>query len=613
MLRRTLVIAAVAALLAAALTACTLPASPGLSLLNRIVTRAPRSSQATVALAAASATASAMGPITQTATLTVTQSAVMSVTLEVATAIGTPVQLSPDPTLQSEVKGTATPEPAPPVKTPRSMFESPISTDEASATPEVIPSVIIEFPTPEETATPTEEATATLTPTTVPATLTPTTVPATLTPTTVPATLTPTTVPATLTPTTVPVELTSITVPASPTPSPTVGPGPTEVAPTKEPLPTPTPPAPPPTPPVPPPTEPAPTSTPPAPIGSAPEIVWLSDGGAFRPSKVMGWTAGRSDPIAVAGKSNTTNRIASFSVSSGGAWLAYTLTDSPFLFEAQLGGTQQRKIVPPRLGWRFRIPKWSPAGDRLAFIAEFQPALGAAPVNVGLWTSAPDGSDLHQVVRADGVFNQGVTFADWHPNGTELIYAFTGPSGVALAQWLSVASTGGAPRFLPLAGTLYDISPDGTWLLGDGYTSVAPQNRRQMSYNALMRIPSDGKSAPSLLTPACRSDIEGRISPDGSRVLALSWPSISPACPRVTGPVKYELWVMNSDGSRRAALDAKNNIGREFPQWSADGQSIYYSVLGAKGYEIWKADANGATPPVAVPGTLGADRFRVVR
>jgi hypothetical protein len=552
MLRRSLAITALLVMLAVALTACNLPGSPGLSILNRISMRptgAPK-----VALAAARTTTPHSDPITQTTGVTDTQMTAFTAT-QSAPATATPLNISGDPipTLVAEPVVTGGLESL--AGTPGPLFDSPVPTGEPTTPPEVIPSVIIEFPTPDETETvaPTEPTA------------------------TAPVSLTmDATAPISSTPT--------MELPTTPPPAPALVPttGVPSAAPTQQMAPT-----------------------------ARPEIVWIDDLPGFRQSKVMGWAAGQSYPIAVAGKSNTTIRIASFNVSAGGAWLAYTLTNSPYIFQAEIGG-QQRKIAPPRLGWRFRLPKWSPTVDRLAFIAEFQPAPGALPVNVGLWTCAPDGSDLRQVVRGDGGLNQGVTFADWHPDGKQLVYAFDGPSGAALPQWLSVPAGGGAPSFLPLSGTLYDISADGSWLLGDGYTPTAPQNRREFSYSVLMRIPVDGKIGPSILTPACRSDAEGRISPDGSRVLALSWPSVSPACPRISGPLKYELWVMNSDGSGRLALDAKNDIGREFPQWSADGQAVYYSVLGSKGPEIWRADVGGAIPPAALPETTGADRFRVV-
>jgi Tol biopolymer transport system component len=230
---------------------------------------------------------------------------------------------------------------------------------------------------------------------------------------------------------------------------------------------------------------------------------------------------------------------------------------------------------------------------------------------VGLWTSAPDGSDLHQVVPGQRWFSQGVLLAGWHPNGKDLVYALTGIYGSSLPQWLTIPAGGGNPQFLPLAGRLYDISPDGTWLLGEGYTRTAPVGRREFSYNVLMRIPADGK-APTVLTPACRSDIEGAISPDGSRIAFLSLPSLASACPRPSGQVKYELWVMNSDGSGRTQLNVKGVIGRDSPQWSADGQVVYYSILGPKGPELWKADASGAIPPEQLPNAIGAERFAVV-
>ncbi len=549
MLKRSLATSAVLVVVAVALTACNFGSS-GLSVLNHIVSR-PAGSPGS-ALADTSVGQPAPETIAQTADLTAPLTIALTTT-QTAEATATPLDISSAPILTPTMQAGA--------------VES-TAADEPIATPAVLPSVTIVFPTPEETETPELNA---------------------------------------ITPEMSPMEAPAPTSTPRPTPTalPSSGPAPTEpllggVL----------------------------TPTQPTRAAGAPELVWLNDSQGFRQSKVMGWGVGQSFPITMAGKSNVTALITSFDVSvSGaqgdrGAWLAYTLTGSPYIFEAEIGG-QQRKIAPPRPGWRFRLPKWSPTGDRLAFVAESMPLPGAPPMNLGLWTSAPDGSDMRQVVRGDGGPNQGVTFADWQPGGQELVYAFSGPGGLALSQWLSVPITGGAPRLLPLSGTLYDVSPDGSWLLGDGYTEIppvtpvpaqaGPQNRRDHSYSVLMRIPTDGKTAPTLLTPACWSDTEGQISPDGNRVIALSWPSVSPACPRVSGQPKYELWVMNSDGSGRVALDAKNIIGREFPQWSVDGQAVYYQVWGAKGPEIWQADASGTLPPAALPGTLGADRFRVVQ
>ncbi len=358
------------------------------------------------------------------------------------------------------------------------------------------------------------------------------------------------------------------------------------------------------------------TASPPVPetggavAGTAPEIIWIDDEPGWPRSKVMGWRGGVS--YSLFGDKNYISRVLEFNVSPRGDWLAYTTIDSSGIRQVNTTTGEQREIKPKYAWWCYRFPAWSPDGTLLAFVAGADSAPWVSPPGAGLWTSAPDGSNIKQVVDRVGWANQRILLAGWHPFRNELIYALPNLPGALLPEWFVVALDSGSPQALPLKGTLYDVAPDGSWLLGDGFTKNWPEGRQEHSFNVLMRVPVDG-ATPQVLTPACRSDIMGQISPDGSRIAFLSMPTIGPFCPPQSGPITYELWVMNSDGSGRRQIPVEGFVGRNSPQWSPDGMYIYCCMWDNTGSALWKADASGATPGIKLPQTEGADRFAVVR
>ncbi|MCJ7825431.1 MAG: hypothetical protein MUP44_11060, partial [Anaerolineales bacterium] len=241
-----------------------------------------------------------------------------------------------------------------------------------------------------------------------------------------------------------------------------------------------------------PPTIPAPTPSPlplePATVtpeeqgvtSTAPEVIWVEDLPGFPRSKVMKWSDGASNSLFA--DENYISGIGEFSVSPGGAWLAYTTMDSPNIRQVNTSSGEQRQILPQHPWWSYRFPVWSPDGTRLAFVAGAYGAPWVSPADAGLWTSAPDGADLTQVGKGMGWANRKVLLSGWHPTGNELIYSVPEIPGTLLPQWFKVPVDTGTSQYLPLVGTLYDVSLDGSWLLGDGYTKTRPEGRQEYSY-----------------------------------------------------------------------------------------------------------------------------------
>lgn len=344
--------------------------------------------------------------------------------------------------------------------------------------------------------------------------------------------------------------------------------------------------------------------------GDVPQVIWIEDLPGRPHSSVMAWRGGVSHPLFADEK--YISRVLEFNVSADGTWLAYTTADTSSVWQVNTITGEQREIAPKYPWWCFRFPAWSPHGDLLAFVAGANSAPWASPSGAGLWVSQPDGSDMHQVGEGIGWANQQVLLAGWQPNGQELLYSVPDLPGMPLPQWRSVSVATGESERLPLKGSLFDVAPDGSWLLGDGFTIEWPGGRQEFSYNVLIRIPVDG-STPQVLTPACRSDIMGQVSPDGARIAFLSMPSLGFNCPRLSGPITYELWVMNSDGTDRRQIEIEGIIGSNSPQWSPDGSAVYYSAWDSTGSSLWMADAAGVTPPVRLEQTEGVDRFAVVK
>ena len=358
---------------------------------------------------------------------------------------------------------------------------------------------------------------------------------------------------------------------------------------------------------------PAPVVTVPVPsqvAGDAPQIIWIEDLPGRPQSAVMAWRGGVSRSLFA--DEDYVSRVLEFNVSADGIWLAYTTMDSSSIRQVNAITGEKREIAPKHPGWCFRFPSWSPGGDLLAFVAAANSAPWATPEGAGLWMSQPDGTDIHQLGKGIGWANQNVLLAGWEPRGQDLLYSVPGMPGTLLPQWFAVAVATGETRRLPLKGSLYDVAPDGSWLLGDGFTDAWPEGRQEISSGLLMRIPVDG-SAPQVLTPACRSEMMGQVSPDGTRIALLSMPALGFTCPQLSGTITYELWVMNSDGTDRRQIQVEGLIGSNSPQWSPDGSAVYYSAWQPTGSSLWMADASGVTPPLRLEQTEGVDRFTVVR
>ncbi len=244
-------------------------------------------------------------------------------------------------------------------------------------------------------------------------------------------------------------------------------------------------------------------------------------------------------------------------------------------------------------------PRWSPSGDRIAYIST---AEGGTPQLFVKWM---DGGES---VRITGLPNSPSSIA-WSPDGHYLAYSMfvpdqgtrfgTAPPKPEGAQWADplqfitavtyradgagylrpgysqiflVSSDGGAPRQL----TSGPFNHDGpiAWT-PDGRSVILSANRRP----DWEREPADSEIFALDVRTGAIAPLTDRRGPDGN-------PAVSPDGRLIAytgfddqrlGYQNVILYVMNADGSNRRALteDLDSSVGA--PVWSADSKSVHFS------------------------------------
>jgi hypothetical protein len=125
-------------------------------------------------------------------------------------------------------------------------------------------------------------------------------------------------------------------------------------------------------------------------------------------------------------------------------------------------------------------PAWSPQGDRIAIFREpFDEDL-CGPIK-GLWTMAPDGSDLTPVA-----LGYRARDLDWSPDGMKIAFRGWSPSGDSGV--FVVDASGGTPTLVASNALEPAWSPDGTKI---AFGSLSP-------YRALHTMDADGSDIQSL-------------------------------------------------------------------------------------------------------------------
>jgi dipeptidyl aminopeptidase/acylaminoacyl peptidase len=287
-------------------------------------------------------------------------------------------------------------------------------------------------------------------------------------------------------------------------------------------------------------------------------------------------------------------------ISPDGRWIAYTrrsgdiMTDR-FRSSIWLIDTQTGRQMPLAIG--ASQPRWSPGGDRLAYIAAAEG--GRAQLFVR-WMGTG------QAVPVTGLPDAPSAIA-WSPDGRQIAYSmFVPDEGARLgppqprpegAQWAEplqvitavtyrfdgqgylkagydqlflVSSEGGAPRQLSYGpynnGGPLSWTPDGRTILFSGNRS---ENWEREGFNTEVYALEIASNRISALTSRNGPDNEPAVSPDGRLIAYTGYDE------RERGYENAILSVMNVDGSNARALTAALDRSVAAPVWAADGRSIY--------------------------------------
>jgi dipeptidyl aminopeptidase/acylaminoacyl peptidase len=287
-------------------------------------------------------------------------------------------------------------------------------------------------------------------------------------------------------------------------------------------------------------------------------------------------------------------------ISPDGRWIAYVrragdiMTDR-FRSSIWLIDTASGRQMPIGPGSQ---PRWSPTGDRLAYIAAAEGGraqlfvrwmgTGAAVPITGLPDSpsaiawSPDG---RQIAYAMFVPDEGARLGQSaaRPDGaqwaeplqviTAVTYRFDGQGYLRAGydQLFLVSAEGGSPRQLSFGpynnGGPLSWSADGRSILFSGNRS--PNWEREAINTEIYALDLASNQARAL-TDRDGPDAEPTVSPDG-RLIAYT--GYDDAARR-----SYEngvLYVMNADGSGRRALTASLDRSVGSPVWAADNRSVY--------------------------------------
>jgi Tol biopolymer transport system component len=196
-----------------------------------------------------------------------------------------------------------------------------------------------------------------------------------------------------------------------------------------------------------------------------------------------------------------------------------------------------------------------------------------------------DGSGKTQITTSTGIDSKPA----WSPDGTEVAFATPDAQNDHIGIAIVRANGSGFRR----------LAEDTAFL--DGSPAWSP-NGSQIVFtagggDAIDVMNADGSDRHRLLTKSA-GETYGHLSwsPDGSRI---AFESTRPL--QAGDDDRYEIWVMNADGSNLVRL-TNNSVADHHPAWSPDGSKIAFGRGGASGgvYTI-HPDGSGESRLVSAP------------
>jgi Tol biopolymer transport system component len=221
----------------------------------------------------------------------------------------------------------------------------------------------------------------------------------------------------------------------------------------------------------------------------------------------------------------------------------------------------------------------------------------------GIWTIGVDGTNLRRVGR------QKTTAPSWAPDGSTI-------ASFGAGQIFTVGADGSDPWSFPACGEYWGSliahpkwSPDGETILCSWLSGIAgPSNLNVhvVTYNPdLDPVPGPDRlnQKPTILAGGDGVNAwDGDWSPDGTRI-AFSRGETGRHFDIETADPRFDIWLMDADGSNDRPLVESDEEAEVGPFWSPDGTMIAYTSVG-EARSVWVVDvASGGTRRVG-PGTV---------
>jgi Tol biopolymer transport system component len=291
-------------------------------------------------------------------------------------------------------------------------------------------------------------------------------------------------------------------------------------------------------------------------------LVWKNDGyivfsSQRRGSKTL-WkipeSGGTPQPMTVGAGEDTSPEI-----SHDGTTLIYTNSSVYWTLTVLDSATQgKQEIRETRTDMYF--PKFSPAGDKIAFFATVDDG------DIHIFTIRVDGSDLRQVTRGTGERN---VMPQWSANGANLYFYQIRPG----LSFRKISVEGGASSEIASG-----------WRPRTQYLARVDPTEKNVVYSKLEK----GTSVATIIrdiatrkeTPFKQTLDLARWSPDGRSVVG-----VDPAS-SVDGGAHGDILVcpVDTGACRKVASNG------QFPIWSADDSQIYFERNRS---EIWSVSSDG--------------------
>jgi Tol biopolymer transport system component len=253
-------------------------------------------------------------------------------------------------------------------------------------------------------------------------------------------------------------------------------------------------------------------------------------------------------------------------------------------------------------------PAWSPDGRRIAIVSDGQFTTPTKPPygfgETDIYVMNADGSGQRRLTRTAGSEHSPA----WSPDGRTI--AFSGRGGIyvmnADGSGRQNLAPGGLPAWSPDGRKIAFVSSDGIYVMNADGSGQRLLTRAAVSYPALAWSPdgrriafvsnrqvwvmnADGSGQRSLTRTNGARNVAPAWSPNGQRIAferrvgrhkyrntALEYGQ----CSRCEGRVRFQVYVMNADGSeaRKLAHYSRN------PVWSSDGRKIAFEYpIGPRG------------------------------